>query len=191
VIVLRCMLAVGWLGVLAWAVPPSYGDDAAHIKLLIPAAAGMPVADFEDLVENGGERVREQRVRDQNLTLHFWTMDCTAEGDVAKDLSFFEHTAPRPYELAAEIGRGEWVRGKFVTRLPVTVIHADRIQAFTCDVVGDRATGDVSFESPGIYKGRIVYKAARSNGQWRIIEMAIPSRSLRLIRGDDGLWKKK
>lgn len=186
-----CVRVAEMVGILACVAPTASGDDAAEIQALFPEATAMSSSDFESVLKNPDVPPTLERFQDQNLTLHVLTMEHTVDEDVGKDFSFFENRPPHPRRFAEEIGRGNWLLGGFIAAQPVTAIHADRIQGMTCVVAGDRATGEVSFESPDLFKGRFEYVATRVNGKWKIAELAIPSRNVGIVRGDDGLWTRR
>ena len=187
----QCVRVAGMVGLLACVAPMASGDDSAEIRALIPEATAMSSSDFESVLKNPDVPPTLERFQDQNLTLHVLTMEHTVDEDVGKDFSFFENRPPHLRRFAEEIGRGNWLLGGFIAAQPVTAVHADRIQAMTCAVAGDRATGEVSFESPDLFKGRLEYVAVRIDGKWKIVELAIPSRDVTVVRGDDGLSTKR
>jgi hypothetical protein len=167
----------------------AHSDDASDIRSLIPAAAAMPPFDYEKMMKNPGVTWTIDKFKDHNVTLHVMLMEKSADENAARDFAFFENRPPHPARFAAEIGRGAWSGGKFVTFAPISVIQSGRIKAFSCVVNGNVATGEVVFEAPELYKGRAEYLATRVNDKWRIAELAIPSRGIRVACEDGGVWK--
>jgi hypothetical protein len=165
-------------------------DDAAEIKRLVPEATAMSRADFEKLAKSS-TTPRLDDIADKSLTLHVLALEATGDAEASRDFHLLGESVPSPAQLAEEIYRGKRLFGLSVPGGPVTAIHADRIQEVTCDVDGDRATGEIKFQTPMLYEGRVEYVATRSDGKWRIVELSIPSRRVHIVRGDAGKWVNK
>ena len=77
-----------------------------------------------------------------------------------------------------------------MTLLPVTMIHADRIQEVTCKVDGDTARGTIKYEVPKLYAGQVDYVARKSDDRWTITEFHLPAHDIHLSRSESGAWRK-
>ena len=167
-------------------------SDADQIRWLIPQASAMATAEFDRIAR--ATIVREcpnpefpnpsltcvlisRKWGDPGLPKHLrWT------GEVVK-----------PSDLAKENHRAiPFLSGRNISFPPyATLLHADRITEFTCDVKGDTATGAVSFRVPELYEGNVDYVALRKEGRWRIEEFLLPGLSLKVVRQGTatGTWK--
>ena len=85
-------------------------------------------------------------------------------------------------ELIRELSRSRYL-GYY------SMIHADRITDFTCELDGDAAKGSVSFKVPGLWAGKVQYAAERVDGRWRITEFQMPIHRWRFVRSEAGRWK--
>jgi len=84
-----------------------------------------------------------------------------------------------------------------------TLVQDRFISDATCRVQGGRAKGAFSFKAvwyngildrlrgkgQPLYAGRIEYGAVLVDQKWRIEEFRLPNYKVRLVRGDDGVWK--
>ena len=77
---------------------------------------------------------------------------------------------PRPNELVGEVNRGLGGYPLFLPTAPVSMIHQDRITDITCEVKGNKATGVVSYQVPGMYFGKVKYIAEKTPTHWYITE---------------------
>ena len=164
-------------------------DDTAEIKALIPAATAMSRQDFDKLARSPEAPTVEQ-AEEKSLTLLLMTLKPLDEPQATEAFSYVG--MPQPAKLAREVSREGIAIGAFrMPTGPTTMIHADRITQFTCDVQGNRATGTVTFQVPTLYQGKVDYVAARADGKWAISELAVPAYKIRLIRDKDGKWATK
>lgn len=78
---------------------------------------------------------------------------------------------------------------------PITMLRNDRVKRFTCqlDARDERkAVGEIEFEAPELYAGRVTYVARQQDdGAWRIEEFLMPPYGIRLVLDDEGIWRRK
>lgn len=160
---------------------------AAQIRKLVPSAAGMSRAAFENLARAAAPPRLEQ-FENQSLTAFLLHRDFAGKKPERKHLRWTNTGPANPASLANEIARPA---PKWLAALapPATVIHADRITKLTCTVDGDRATGTVWFRVPDLYEGDVDYVARWHGEAWGITEFLLPGYKARLVRNDKGLWR--
>jgi hypothetical protein len=159
-------------------------DDAARIKALIPAATAMP-QEYWDKTANSDTPLKASDIDERPLTTMLLTFGPKARPRTKEAKEEFGGIDGRPMKASSyreEISRR--------TDGLVTLVHADRITEFTCEVDGDTAKGTVAFEVPELYRGKFEYVARRSRGNWAITETAMPANGIHVVRDQQGKWKE-
>jgi hypothetical protein len=154
--------------------------DVDEIRKLIPAAAAMSLKDFDKLATSA-TTPKPSDLQQKTLTLMLLTVKAATTDEKALEEFRYLNGVPKPSQLAKEITRFVYGRGRFRIALgPVTMIHADRITDCTCNVEGDKATGRVSFRVPNLFEGKVNYVARRREGKWRIEEFFMPAHQIHI-----------
>jgi hypothetical protein len=171
------------------AAPRSEQDHAkveAEIKALIPEAAGMPATMFEALGKGGAPPHPDDREFVKRGSLTF-AVFCLAPSPIlppeAGEEFHFGAEQINPAKLAEPMAPAPG-------RDFATVIRADYITSFTCKVTDDTATGFVAFEVKNGYRGKVQYRAKRTDGKWAIEEFQMPNWGLKLTRVTNGEWSR-
>jgi hypothetical protein len=165
------------------------GSAEDQIRFSIPETTAMTQEDFDILFD----RKPKQTVfepKQTSLTLQILGLPPAADvSPEARDE--FELLVSDPGVAVLEKIRDEMapplplrVRRYFpnyVAPGPRSMIRANRIKEFTCEVNGDTATGTVTFEVPKLYRGKFNYAAKRVGRRWQITELAMPARKIDLL----------
>lgn len=159
-----------------------WAEDERDIRALIPAAAAIPRSDLEKLLNVNG--LDPDKIENRTLTLVLG-LGTTPRRDRDAQRQF-RHLVARlsPLQLTRELGRLSGNRPNSV----ITMIHADRITEFTCEIDGESATGEVAFQAPELFAGRVEYVALKEDDRWRITEFLVPAYEIHLQREEDGTW---
>ncbi len=170
------------------------GDDSDDVKRAIPADSAMMHTDFERLITSSVPKASD--VEDKSLTLMLFAAMKVEESQTPKQQEQFRYLfnnggVPKPSDLAREMCRERRTGTRRIVLAPVTFIHEDRITDYVCEVEEDTATGNVAFEAPRLYRGKVDFVARRIKGKWFIAEFIMPAYSIHVIRGKDGTWKNK
>lgn len=159
-----------------------------EIKELIPSAAGIRAADFDDLAR-GGTAPKVDANEDQPLTLAIISQPVTLEklsDDELREFEFHLTSTPDPRVVADWIMGSELrsdLRGKVLTAIP-----AKSIRNFRCQLKGDIAAGEFEYEIPDYCRGCVQFKAKKEQWKWKIVEFSMPARGMTLTL-EGGLWK--
>jgi len=130
---------------------PDASEEAAAIRALIPAAAGMRNADMDtvDKIAAAGTVPRFNALQEHTLSVILMVYGIHPPGlyeAQAEELRFGPNAGGE--SLAKEIRRTRQL-GYY------SMIQPDRITDFTCKVDGKTAKGIVSFKVPDLYQGRV------------------------------------
>jgi len=166
---------------------PLFEEDtaAATIRRLIPAAAGSRAEILCALARSPTTPKPAELLADPAVSAIVMIYKIHPPGvyeDQAEEFRFDMQGAPKPSAMARELFRSKYL-GYY------SMIHADRITDFTCEVDGETAKGSVSFEVPGLWAGKVQYVAERVDGRWRITEFEMPIHGWRFVRTETGRWK--
>jgi len=200
-VVATLLLASSWHSSSAAEKPEgeALGVDAAvasQLRELIPRASGLPSALFKKIAQTTVQVDPEflrQSGSGETLTVLFLTKGFPKplEGGRNHFRLAEGRGALNPAALARELCR-EHRLGPLVFTAPyATMIHADRITKLTCTVEGEKASGTVVFQAPGLYEGDVDYVAERADGQWRITEFLLPGYGLKTVRTGKGAWEAR
>jgi hypothetical protein len=186
-LILPAGICLGLLTFAAFALATDADSEAAkQIRGLIPAAAGMPFADFEKLA-TATETPKVSDIKNHSLTMVILMMPVENEGKGYEErLAEFRFTdvTPSPSKIAEHFS----IRRKAGY---ASAIQAGDIQKLTCKVDGKTATGTVAFKADGLYEGVVGYKATQSDGKWHIAEFQFPVRGFKIVRQADGTWERE
>lgn len=170
--------------------PPTANETPEQVKKkireLLPEAASVPVETITKLRFGGLDRVSD--IKNFSLTMF---LIAVSPPKLLEDKAVREAKL-RDLDLGNVSDPGRIVEAllKSEGKGYATSIQPEYITDLTCEVKGDVATGVVSYEAKGVYKGRAEYTARRSDKGWRIEEFRLPGYKLRLTRGEDGKWTK-
>lgn len=175
--------------------------DADAIRALIPRAAGLTDEEFSewmeelDVVSRSATTPKPAEIefasRQKSLTVILYVGRPGFFGEGQSQFQYLKPEVAPASAMVAEMRRKS--PGDVSSRDDpggVTLIHADRITDFTCEIEGDTATGTVSFEVPELYRGKVDYMAHRNDGKWRITEFSMPAFAVRLVCDKKGIWSK-
>jgi hypothetical protein len=70
-----------------------------------------------------------------------------------------------------------------------SVIWTKYITALTRKRSGDTLAGTVSFQAPGVFKGKVGYLARLTGGLWQVVEFRLPLTGSRTVLNSDGKWR--
>jgi hypothetical protein len=166
---------------------PLFEEDtpAATIRRLIPAAAGSRADVLYVIAQSPTTPKPAELLVDSALSSIVLMYRIHPPGVYeanAEEFRFEAPTTPKPSGLVRELFRGKYL-GYY------SMIHADRIADFTCEVDDETARGSVSFQVPGQWAGKVQYAAERVDGRWRITEFQMPIHRWRFVRTETGRWK--
>ena len=163
------------------------GLTAEAAQALLPAAASMSNADFENMAsaKTGPDF---ESINSKTLTFILLTLNpekASAENQsVLEDFSFPTGDAlPQPSEIAEVIYRSK-AKGY------ATFLQPDLITHCTCQSDGDTASGFVTFSAPNLYAGKLQFIARRNEGTWQIEEFHLPNYGIKTVLGEDGNWQQ-
>ncbi len=164
--------------------PPEDNPAAATIRRLLPTAAGFPATDMARIAISPATP-RASDLEDKALSVMAMTYKvyCPDLYEAHEEEFQFDMIAtPQASDLAQELSRNRYLGC-------VSMIHADRITDFACEVDGDTAKGSLSFKVPGLYRGKVQYVAEQVDGRWQIKEFHLPIHRWKFVRTEAGLWK--
>ena len=162
-------------------VPSAFTSEIA--KTLIPAAAGVPKAVFDELAESATPPDPANFV-DFPLTMMFIMM--RPDADPGAHLRMIGGENPSPSKLVRALeGIGDpgplpyatVIHRRYITE--VTIVASNEVAAF----------GTVRFEAIGVYIGDVDFVARTHEGAWRIEEFSLPRSNLGTKLTDDG-WRQ-
>jgi hypothetical protein len=165
-------------------------DDPGKIQQAIVYDSAMTHLDFERIAKSKSG-VRPSDFTDKSLTFAIMSLDAEDTETANRDFRVLWGDMPKPAAMANEIYRERITGSRRILTGPVTLIHADRITSFACDVKGNVATGIVGFRVPRLYEGSAKFMARNGKSSWIISEFQIPSRKIHLARNLDGFWKSE
>jgi biopolymer transport protein ExbD len=161
-------------------------DDSSEVRSLLPAAAGIPNAQLQKLATSPtAPKISEED--NQPLSLLCLTLSFNAvhasRGELERAFRFATPGGrnPKPSEIAEVMARTKLL-GFY------TMIHSQTVRKVTCEVKGDVATGIVEFVAANLFEARVLYRAARHKGKWRIEEFSLPEWQTRTVLQKDGTW---
>jgi hypothetical protein len=166
-------------------------SDAEQIKKLIPEATAMTANEFKVLFVL--RRLTDvASLESAPLTVMLLDLHPVADSDKAAKEQFellgSDDAVCPVAKIRDEIGRAQ---GNGPPVAPMTMIRADRITGFTCQVEGDAAKGTVSYEVPQLYRGKFDYVAARTGGRWRITDVSMSACKIHVVGDEKGKWQAK
>lgn len=162
---------------------------AAEMQRLLPAATGMANADLYKLA------AAEVTPQPSSLADHSLTLQLFLESPLPREVSekfperekelrnTFGDLALRPSELAAGISESNWFGYG-------SLLDFNSIRQIDCQAQGDKASGKVRFKVSIVWEGSLEYSAQRKSDGWEIREIRLPARGVRLVRGEQGMWKR-
>jgi len=175
-----------WIVAIFFVCSTAYAADenkltVEHAKKLLPQAAGMINADLDTL----GRDPRPEAVKSKSLTLMLLAYNPVVAEQNPKATKEFSFTGevPKPSEIIAAIaiskqqGYASFIQPKYITDC-------------TCESKGDKAEGSVSFKCD-LYSGRVLYSARRIKDVWTITEFRLPIHEIRIVRGENDVWKQE
>jgi len=165
-------------------------DDHSDIRLAVVYDSAMSHSDFERIASSS-TGTKPSDIIDKSLTYAILTLNVEDDEAANSDFRLLDTNEPKPAALASEIYRERITGSRRILTGPVTVIHADRITSFTCDVKDDTATGVVGFKAPTLYEGSVKYVANKVKSTWVVSEFQMSSRKIHLVRNHEGLWIPK
>jgi hypothetical protein len=165
-------------------------DDPGEIQQAIVYDSAMSHLDFERIARSTSG-VSPSDFKDKSLTFVIMSLDAVDTEAANRDFRVLWGDTPRPAAMAKEIYRERITGNRRILTGAVTLIHADRITSFACDIKGNVATGNVRFRVPGLYEGSAKFRALKSKSSWIISEFQIPSREIHLVRNQNGFWTSK
>jgi len=175
-----CLAGVAAI-VIALHVLPS---DETRIRLAIPDAAAMPRSEWRRLVDIESRMMSAGSVTrfedfERNLTVLFLAGPPNSYDGPSAWMDFVVASMQNPAEIVKEMDR----------RSPVTVVAAQDIERFTCQLDGDRARGIVEFDGERMWRGRVEYRAEKRIGVWTITEFRLPASRMGTRLDSNGRWK--
>ncbi len=170
------------------ATKPAENETAEIIRRLIPTAAGMPAETFVEFA-SGTAAPSMSDLTGHGVSTSIMILRIVLPKEamevlypkMVEELQFTSDT-PHPDAFAAALLR----------TMPLgyaSMIARQDITGVTCNVDGNSASGEVTFEVPDVYGGKFSYVARRTGDSWRITEFRLPARSWRFVLDDDGTWK--
>ncbi len=163
-------------------------DDAEEIKKQVPAATSMKLEDFRKLAESATSP-KASDVEEQSFSLMLLAMNpFTDDEEELAEYAFPEDAIPRPSAIAEEYMRSRRA-GSGVPEGRVTGLRLESVSAVTANVEGDTASGIVEFLAPNLYQGKFHYKARKTGAGWRIVEISLPARKIKLASDAEGVWR--
>ena len=156
---------------------------AADAKELIPEAASIANKDFETLLKTPDPT----KIETQPLSLVLFSLNPYDEAKknptVLNDFKYLTERFPKP----STIGDAMW-RSK--SKGYASMIQPEFITDCKCNTENSSATGTVAFTAEGLYTGAIGFTARPVDGSWRVEEFRLPNYGVKVVRGEDGTWKK-
>lgn len=166
------------------------GEDSesaakAEIKALLPEAAGMSAKQFELLTTSGTAPKLKDYEESQPLSLVVLMLRSNQIDESRERLQAefrYASSTPKPSDIAEAMSVS---RGKGY----VSVIQPQYIDKVSCAVSGNTASGTVTFTIKNCFKASVLYKAAKVDNKWRVIQFSLPVHHAESKRGDDGKWR--
>ena len=168
--------------------PPEPNDSgaAAEIRQLIPAAAGIRLADFV-VFASSGDAPKPEQFKEHPLTLGL--MNCWKYDDEIQavyraqfeEFCFLTPGDPDPAQIGQVMAASSWLGY-------CSMIQPEYITDLTCRTDAQTAQGTVSFQVPGLFQGKVRYAARRIAGAWQITEFQMPARTWKFARDQQGSW---
>jgi hypothetical protein len=186
-LILPAGICLGLLTFAAFALAADADSEAAkQIRGLIPAAAGMPFADFQKLATaTETPKVSDIKIHSLTMVVMMTPVEGEEKGNEKRLAEFrFTELPPRPSLMAAHFSASR--KDGYAS-----AIQASDIQKLTCKVDGKTATGTVAFKAAGLYEGVVGYKATQADGKWSIAEFQFPVRGFKIVRQADGTWERE
>lgn len=159
---------------------PAFIRQHEQMKELVSRAAEMRIDDFRK-ISASGKTPKLSDFENQPLTLVVQTsefLDLLAQHPTSN----FDYKVAEieDFESAITAGEPAWPAS-------VNVLQLDYITGFEFSEKDGRVRGEVSFEAPGVYSGKLHYLAERIGTGYRITQFRFPE--LRIERGKTGRWK--
>ncbi|MHC4503046.1 MAG: hypothetical protein ACYTFI_07065 [Planctomycetota bacterium] len=173
---------------------PRLSKDADEIRRLIPAAAGIPEAEWHGFPCNSEPLSTWMRASWPDPTERdSWPADLEwllAPDHVRGDLlvQFKEAVGAETdlhYVMASHI-EAAMNRGGFVS-----LVHLDCISGYECSISGDNASGWFTFGATGLWRGRAEFMAVRGPSGWSITAFRFPSTGRVVYLRADGFWRSE
>lgn len=164
-------------------------EAAKEIRALIPEAAGGPFKEFEVMAQGSGPPSFDEW---PNQSISVFTLswqppkekaDAATRAACEAEFNYIGDGPPNPAGLANAMSRSK-------SKGYASIIQPEFITDLTCKVDGDTAIGTCSFKAEKLYQGKVDYTARKGDKGWRIVEFRMPASGIRVIRQEDGLWKK-
>lgn len=164
------------------------GLYASRIKKLVSEAAGITVDQMNVLGKSKGPRPKIEDFDSKPLTAWLFSIDPQAVAEknpnASEDFRFLTEKLPKPLDMARALmpnalrGYASFIQPEYITKV-------------TLDIEGDTASGEVSFEKKGLYRGKVLYTAKRSKKTWQIEELDMPNLGIKTVRDNEGKWSRK
>jgi biopolymer transport protein ExbD len=162
-------------------------DDSSEVRSLLSAAAGIPNAQLQKLATSPtAPKLSEEDNQPLSLLCLTLSFDSVHASRFELERAFRFTTPggrhPKPSKIAEAMARTKLL-GFY------TMIHSQTVRKVTCEVKGDGATGIVEFAAANLFDARVLYRAARNRGKWRIEEFSLPEWKTRTVLQENGKWK--
>jgi len=180
ILAITCLAGVAAI-LIALHVLPS---DETQIRRAIPGAAAIPRSDWRRFIAASTAMMSAGSVSrfesfERNLTALCLAGPPLAYEDRVLREDFMPIGQPNPSDVMEVLDNLS----------PVTVVAEEDITRFTCDITGDTASGVVKFESAGLWRGRVEYRAEKRIGVWTITEFRLPASRMGVRLGAKGRWR--
>lgn len=155
----------------------------ADAKELIPEAASIANEDFETLSKTPDPT----KIETQTLSLVLFSLNPFEEAKknpaVLNDFKYLTERFPKPSTIADAMWRSK-------SKGYASMIQPEFITDCKCNTENGKATGTVTFTADKLYAGTVEFTAHPNNGAWRVEEFRLPNYGVKVVRGEDGAWKK-
>lgn len=167
-----------------------HGDINQKLMLMLSEAAGVPNGQWDSFVRDLSSS--SKGVHGEPLSLVLWSLDPQQESisnlTVLKDFQYIGGV-PKPGELSGAmslnrtLGYHSMLQPQYLRGLSFSVKAGD-LNAVIIN-------GSVRFQVPGIYAGKVDFKAdVNESTDLLITEFNLPNYGIKLIREADGKWKR-
>ena len=156
------------------------------VKALVSEAAGIPNDDWAKLTA-GTELPTPDSLASKPLSFILFSLDPAAlakkKPEATKDFRYLTERLPKPNK----IGQAMWVSK---TKGYASFIQPEYVTKVTVHTENNTARGEVAFEAPDLYAGRVNYVARKSPDGWRVEGFHLPNYGISIHRTKDDIWKR-
>ena len=167
-----------------------HGNPVPKLTAMISEAAGIPNGQWNSFARN--PTASASSIKGEPFSLVMLGLNPLEEKDPAKlkEFRFTNELPPKPRELTEAMSASRHLGYH-------SILQEQDLQGLTYEIKSSplnkaQLVGNVRFESEGLYSGKVHFVITiDENADLTVSELSLPNYGVKVVRGENGLWKKE